>query len=93
MDNKIGEIRKKISSLRLSMLEAEDVMRDQISRDDDCSDGAGQILAMRAEMARLVRERTILGDREPISVSFGPRRPVPLTAVVRSAKRRLKRVG
>jgi hypothetical protein len=93
MDNKISEIRKKIRALRLSMLEAEAVMRDQISRGDDCSDVAGKILAMRAEMVRLVRERTILGDREPISVSFAPRRPEPVTAVVRAAKRRLKRVG
>jgi hypothetical protein len=93
MDNKISEIRKKIRSLRVSMLEAEDVMRDQIRRDEECSGVAGQILTMRAEMARLLRERTILGDREPISVSFISRRPVPLTPAVRSAKRRLKRVG
>ena len=93
MDNKISEIRKKIRALRVSMLEAADVMNDQISRDHDCSDAAGRILAMRAEMARLVRERTILGDREPISVSFVPRLPVPLTPVVRPGKRHLKRVG
>jgi hypothetical protein len=50
-------------------------------------------LVMRAEMARLVRKRATLGDREPISVSFVPRLPVPLTPVVRSPKRHLKRVG
>jgi hypothetical protein len=93
MDNKISEIRKKIRVLRDAMLEAEDVMRDQIRRDEECSEVAGQILAMRAEMARLARERTILGDREPISVSFIPRRPAPVTSVARSAKPRPKRVG
>ena len=93
MDNKISEIRKKIRCLRVSMLEAEDVMHDQIRRDEECSEVAGQILVMRAEMARLLRERTIFGDREPISVSFVPRRKVPVTAVARPAKRRLKRVG
>jgi hypothetical protein len=93
MDNKISEIRKKIRALRVSMLEAEDVMRDQVRRDEECSEVSGQILAMRAEMARLVVERATLGDREPISVSFVPRLPVPMTPVVRSAKRHLKRVG
>ena len=93
MDNKISEIRNKIRALRVAILEAEDVMHDQVRRDEECSEVAGQILAMRAEMARLVRERTIHGDREPISVSFIPRRTEPVTAVVRSAKRRLKRVG
>jgi uncharacterized protein YfkK (UPF0435 family) len=93
MDNKISEIRKKIKALRVSMFEAEDVMHDQIRRDEECSEVARQILTMRAEMVRLVRERTILGDREPISVNFSPRCPVPVTAGVRPAKRRLKRVG
>jgi hypothetical protein len=93
MDNKISEIRKKIRVLRISMLELGDVMRDQIRQDKGCSDVAGQILSMRAEIARLVGERAILGDREPISVCFVPRRPLSVTAVVRSAKRRLKRVG
>ena len=66
-------------------------MHDQVRRDDDCSDVAGQILAIRVEMARPLRQPTILGNREPISVSFGPRRPVPLTAFSRTAKRREKR--
>jgi hypothetical protein len=93
MDNKISEIRNKIRVLRVSMLEAEDVMRDQVRRDEDCSEVSGQILVMRAEMARLVVERAALGDREPISVSFIPRLPVPLIPAVRSSKRQLKRVG
>jgi hypothetical protein len=81
MDNKISEIRKKIRALRVSMLEAEDAVRDQVRRDEECSEVSGQILAMRAEMVRLVVERATLGDREPISVSFVCRL-VPLTPVV-----------
>jgi len=93
MDNKISEMRKKIRALRVSMLEAEDVMHDQIRRDEECSEVARQILTLRAEMTALIRERAILGDREPISVSFSPRRTRPVTTGVRPAKRRLKRVG
>jgi hypothetical protein len=93
MDNQISKIRNIIRALRISMLEAEDVMRDQVRRDEECSEVAEQTLTMRAEMARLVRERTVLGDREPISVSFSPRRSTPVTTVARPAKRRLKRVG
>jgi hypothetical protein len=93
MDNKISEMRKKIRALRVSMLEAEDVMHDQIRRDEECSEVARQILTLRAEMTALIRERAILGDREPISVSFSPRRTMPVTTGVRPAKRRLKRVG
>lgn len=92
MDNQISEIRKKIRMLRISMLELEDVMRGQIRRDEECSDVAGQILSMRAEMARLVGERAVLGDHEPISTVFIARVPAP-SAIVRSAKQRLKRVG
>jgi hypothetical protein len=76
MDNRINQIRKQIRSLRVSMLEAEAIMREQINRDEDCSWAASEILAMRNVMSLLVRERTQLGDREPILVSFAflPRR-------------------
>jgi hypothetical protein len=77
MDNRINEIRKKIRALRVSMLEAEAVMREQINREGDCSFVAGEILKMRAVMSHFVRERTLLGDGEPILVNsfFVPRRP------------------
>ncbi|MDB5575806.1 MAG: hypothetical protein JWR80_982 [Bradyrhizobium sp.] len=86
MDNRINEIRKLIKALRISMLEAEAVMREQINQDMECSFVAGEILKMRAVMSVLVRERECLGDREPILVksSFIPRRslaaPRPLAA-------------
>ena len=49
---RINEIRKQIKALRVSMLEAEAVMHDQINRDEDCSWVAGEILAMRNVWSR-----------------------------------------
>lgn len=69
MDNRISEIRKRIRALRVTMLEAEAIMRDRINRDEECSAVAGEILAMRAAMSLLVGERALLGDREPIMVN------------------------
>ena len=92
MDNRINEIRRTIRALRVSMLEAEAIMRAQIDRDEDCSFVAGEILKMRAVMSVLVRERTMLGDNEPILVcsSFVPRRPQrPRLAVAPLLRRRL----
>jgi hypothetical protein len=50
-------------------------MHDQINRDEECSEIAGEILVMRAAMSLLVGERARLGDREPILVNcfFIPR--------------------
>jgi hypothetical protein len=42
MDNQISKIRNIIRSLRISMLEAEDVMRDQVRRDEECSEVANR---------------------------------------------------
>ena len=77
MDNRINELRRTIRALRVSMLEAEAIMREQINRDEGCSFVAGEILKMRTVMSALVGERTALGDNEPISVDcfFIPRRP------------------
>ena len=90
MDNRINEIRKQIRALRVSMIEAEAVMRAQIKRDEDCSFVAGDMLRMRAVMSRLVAERTELGDREPIVVNAVlPKRPPALPLIARPAKRHL----
>ena len=72
MDNRISEIRRTIRALRVSMLEAEAVMRDQINRDEDYSFVAGEVLKMRKVMSLLVQERATLGDREPILVKSLP---------------------
>jgi hypothetical protein len=47
MDNRISQIRKQIRALRVSMLEAEAIMHEQVKRDEDCSRVAGEILTMR----------------------------------------------
>jgi len=90
MDNRISDIRKQIRGLRVSMLEAEAIMRDQINRDQNCAFVAGDILKMRTVMSVLVRERAVLGDREPILVHsfFVPRRPpAPRPVAVRPVTR------
>jgi hypothetical protein len=92
MDNRINEIHRQIRALRVGMLEAEAVMREQINRDVDCSFVAGEILKMRAVMSHFVHERTLLGDREPILVNsfFVPRRAAaPKPASVRPPRRHL----
>ena len=97
MDNRINEIRKQIRALRISMLEAEAVMREQINRDDDCSFVAEEVLKMRVVMSLLVEERARLGDYEPILVNrfMIPRRapfvkPVAAKlAALRPVKRKL----
>ena len=92
MDNRINEMRKQIRALRVSMLEAEAIMHEQINRDEDCSFVAGEILKMRGVMSLLVEERTRLGDHEPILVNsfFVPRRrPAVKPLAVRPVKRHL----
>ena len=76
MDNRIIKLRRLIRSLRVSMREAEAVMHEQINRDEDCSFVAEEILKMRRVMAGFVRERSALGDTDPIIVAncFIPRR-------------------
>jgi hypothetical protein len=100
MDNRVGEIRKQIRALRVTMLEAEDIMRGQIAQDQDCSFVAGEIHKMRTVMSRLAAEKASLGDREPILVNSHsvPRRPAtPKPEFTRPAKRHLapahERVG
>ena len=88
MDNRINEIRKVIRALRVSMVEAETVMRTQIARDQDCSFVAAELLKMRNVLAGLVREKQSLGDYEPIVVAAQrPARPAAKTPFVPPAKR------
>ncbi|WP_456738516.1 MULTISPECIES: hypothetical protein [unclassified Bradyrhizobium] len=58
------------------MREAESIMHEQINRGEDCSFVAQEVIKMRSVMSLLVKERTALGDFEPIFVnSFSiPRR-------------------
>jgi hypothetical protein len=56
MDNRINEIRRKISALRSEMAEAEADVRDRINRGLDSADRALHQLGLRREMVRLIGE-------------------------------------
>jgi predicted nucleic acid-binding protein len=64
MDNKLNEIRRIIRFLRSEMLSVEDNIRKQLNRDEDCSEAATRLLAMRATMVGLIGERNRLGGEE-----------------------------
>lgn len=64
MDNKFNEIRRKIRFLRAEMLGAEENIREQVNRDEDCSAAAIRLLSMRGAMLGLIRERNRLGGEE-----------------------------
>ena len=64
MDNKLNEIRRKIRFLRAEMLSAEDNIRKQVNRDEDCSEAAVHLMSMRVVMLGLIGERNRLGGEE-----------------------------
>jgi chorismate mutase len=66
MDNRINEIRRKISSLRVEMVRVEDAMHDQIRHDLDSTESALLLMAMRQELAALVAEWKAAGGSEPL---------------------------
>ena len=68
MDNRINKIRKKISVLRAEMREMERAMHRHVAHDQDCTDAATGLMAMRAELVRLIGERRALGDMMPIGL-------------------------
>ena len=68
MDNRINKIRKKISVLRTEMRETERAMHRQMAQDQDCSDAATTLMAMRAELVQMIGERRALGDLMPIGL-------------------------
>ena len=67
MDNRINELRRKIRTLRLKMLDMEAAIRDQVNHDQDCTEAALRLMGMRQEMTALVGEWSLLGgaDRLP----------------------------
>ena len=89
MNNRVNEVRKMIKALRVSMIEAEAAMRDQIRHDRNCTFVAQDLLNMRAVMAGLVREKEALGDHDPIIAitHIAPRaaRKPPFTEKLREA--------
>lgn len=64
MDNKLNEIRRKIKFLRSEMLGAEDNIRKQVNRGEDCAEAAVHLMAMRVVMLGLIGERNRLGGEE-----------------------------
>jgi hypothetical protein len=61
MDNRLNKIRKEMNILRAEMLRAEEQIRDEVNRDQDCTSSAQSLMAMRSAMTALVREWTHLG--------------------------------
>jgi len=66
VDNTLNEIRRRIGLLRSQMLAAEDVIRKQIDRDEDCTDASLRLMAMRTKMLGLIGDRDSLGGSEPL---------------------------
>src|SRR6187549_2305706 len=64
MDNRLNEIRRKIRFLRSEMLDAENTVRQQINRNEDCAEAAVHLMAMRVVMLGLISERNRLGGEE-----------------------------
>ena len=67
MDNRINEIRRKISVLRADMTEVEAAIRNQVKHDLDCTEAATRLMAMRQELAALIGDWKAAGggDRLP----------------------------
>lgn len=64
MNNKLNEIRRKISFLRSEMLRAEDAIRKMVNRSEDCTVASVQVMAMRTALLVLISERNRLGGSE-----------------------------
>jgi hypothetical protein len=66
MDNRINEIRRKISVLRAEMVRVENTMRDQIRHDLDSTESALRLMDMRKELAALVTIWRAAGGSDPL---------------------------
>jgi hypothetical protein len=64
MDNRLNETRRKIRFLRSEMLAAEELIRKQVNRDEDCTEASLRLMAMRTTMLGLIGERDRLGGSE-----------------------------
>ena len=66
MNNKLNEIRRKISFLRSEMLRAEDAIRKTVNRNEDCTVASLQVMAMRTALLVLISERNRLAMRSSL---------------------------
>ena len=87
MDNKLNEIRKKISVLRSEMLLTENAIRKQINRDEDCTEASLRLMAMRVVMLGLISARNRLGGEERL-LNVDERLKVDYRAVSRQRRER-----
>ena len=71
MDNRINEIRRKISSLRAEMPEIEAAVRDLVNRDLDCSEPARRLMEMRTEVAAQIRRWKAVSGGEALPAEEG----------------------
>jgi len=67
MDNRLNELRRKISTLRREMLDVEASIRNLVNNARDCTESSLRLMGMRQELTALVREWARLGggDRLP----------------------------
>ena len=68
MDNRINEIRRKISVLRAEMVRVEKTMHDQIRSDLDCTESALRLMEMRKQLAALVADWRAAGGSDPLPI-------------------------
>ena len=66
MDNRINEIRRRISTLRSEMARVEVIMRNQIKHDLDCTEAGTRLMAMRSELALLIADLKAAGGVGPL---------------------------
>jgi hypothetical protein len=64
MGHKLNEIRRKISRLRAEMLSLQEAIRVVVNEGLDWSEMALRLVAMRTEMADLIRQRNAMGGIE-----------------------------
>jgi hypothetical protein len=64
MDNRINEIRRKISALRLEMANVEVSVRDLVNRDRDCTEQALAQMDLRRRINLLINEWKAAGGGE-----------------------------
>ena len=64
MDNRINEIRRRMSVLRTEMVRVEDTMHEQIRHDLDSTEAALRLMAMRTELTALVTDWKAAGGSE-----------------------------
>jgi hypothetical protein len=64
MDNRINEIRRKISALRLEMATVEVSVRDLVNRDRDCTEQALAQMDLRQKIKLLISEWKAAGGGE-----------------------------